>query len=349
MLRRGDVFSVTCRMRRAPLLTGTVTGPDGPVAGAHVYVQNWWDGPHVGHIARTAADGTYLVACAPGRYAVWFAAAGGMQPSGALLPWSRPRDGETFPNLVTVPAAGEVRADFALALIESSSVEVRGRVVDAAGEPLERAMVKSGARTDADGAFRTRAKPGETMRAWKAGYVTATSEPVEAGRDLRIVMARAPRLRGCVTPADGAAVYVVAKPDGSKGIHPELWYHDLRGAGVRTALGPDGVYERALQPGTYLVLAEAFGCAPSAFVEVTLDRDDHVLDFTLDAGVALDGCVVDARTGEPVAGAEIRGVRHEAPFGRLERFDQPFTGEGVPVGDGHAPAVERQPGRVGEP
>jgi protocatechuate 3,4-dioxygenase beta subunit len=306
-LARGDSMRVDLRMRRAPVLKGTVRGPDGPLARVTLQASNWWT-PGTGTFdTRTDDEGRYSVAAAPGRFVVLIALRDLHIPG--ALDWSvRPENAKgDEANVVDMPERGEVVRDFTLAPAEGS-MEVRGRVAERGGQPIEGARVGE-ATSAADGTFETRGWKGYPVWASKSGYSQGKSEPVEPGHDLEIVLDRAPSLSGSVAARDGSAVdgafVLVARepqsPDSSERarLYDRLWLDATRVAASK------GRYEiRDLEPGRYLLRAGGARHALSAPATVALAAaQEQTKDFALDAGEALRGRLVETGTGVPVRGA----------------------------------------------
>lgn len=109
-----------------------------------------------------------------------------------------------------------------------------------------------------------------------------------------------------------------------------------------------GRYILALKPGSYLVTAEAAGYAAEWFDDVpSADQATPVAvasgahsqaDFALKSWGGLSGKVTNARTGMPVAGAEVqafneeRGLGSKRAFTSISQEDGTYTFSGLPTG-----------------
>lgn len=199
---------------------------------------------------------------------------------------------------------------------------VRGTVRSADGEPLEGALVRlndgpatvAAARTAADGTFSLREVGAGPLQisATAPGYVAyEASTLLRVGqvleRELRLV--RSASVRGVVrtvagTPPPGRFTVLATNTGRLRPI-----------ASVSTA-DPEGNFElTGLGPGSYQLRAEADGFAPSAPVALTVPREGSVPETPLtlgDDGV-VGGRVVDARTGQPVVGAQVERELLDAP------------------------------------
>ena len=133
--------TITVTVPTAASLTGTVTGPGGPVAGATVQVVDVSNGLEAAHVS-TADDGTYAVAgLPPGTYTVCVNPAGASPgPDGlGYLPqcWDQIGPGET-PTPVTVSAGSHV-AGINANLVTAGSIS--GTVTDSDSDPIEGVVV----------------------------------------------------------------------------------------------------------------------------------------------------------------------------------------------------------------
>jgi RNA polymerase sigma factor (sigma-70 family) len=303
-LHRGDSVRLDPVMRRAPVLSGTVRGPDGPLPDVTLQVSN---GAGM-FTTRTDGEGRYSVAAAPGRFVVAIAARG-LRIPGALGRQTRPEDAKGDEgNVVDISERGETARDFALEPM-GDLIDVHGRVTDQDGRPVAGARVWPDGSTAADGSFEARTWSGRPVWASKDGFAMGKSEPVEPGREALIVLARGPRISGTVTApggeaVEGAFVLVAKEPEADSQVREQL-LRSLWLDATRVAADRAGRYEvRDLQPGRHFLRAGGRGQALTLPMEVVLEAGgERVLDFAVDPGVSLKGQVVEAGTGAPVPGA----------------------------------------------
>jgi Carboxypeptidase regulatory-like domain/PDZ domain len=228
-------------------------------------------------------------------------------------------------------ATGTATVDFAARLSRRVTVVLRpaatareelaiaGRVVTTAGEPADGAVVAAEAEDEADppprqattgvaGDFALRGLPPGTYRllATRPGAAPALQRGVRAGAgDVVLTLQAGGRLSGRVRdrrsgePVVPFTVAVRARGRTNR-------FLPLRTLAVVDA---SGRYEMDdLAPGRSVVVVAAPGHAPSAEVDVTIPEAGApaaTVDFDLSAGGRIDGIVLDARTRQPIAGAEI--------------------------------------------
>lgn len=186
---------------------------------------------------------------------------------------------------------------------------VAGIVVDDRGKPIPGAAVfahpEGTPRTLAatgtagpDGAFTLRGLPEQLLRVGAgAGGAEGELRGVAPGsHDLRVVVAGG-QLVGVVLrggrPATDFQLAVAPTEPGR--------------AGARTArlLSPDGRFRMSLAPGTYEVRASAPGTTAATATAEVPARGSAEVRLELDEGGVIEGQVLDARTGAPIAGARV--------------------------------------------
>ncbi len=209
-----------------------------------------------------------------------------------------------------------------------------GRVVDEGGNAIAGAGVRAEpprgkllpgatvgdapvaeALTDADGRFLLeRLAPGRyDVSAGILNRVSTTASAVAAGRrDLVLTLARGARLSGRVRDERGAPV---------ASFRLEMQHHrgplEREPGATLTVVDPEGRFTvEGLAPGTYTLRVAAHGLAPAApLVNVAPDATEvGPVEVTLSAGARLEGQVVKAGGGGPIAGArvQVEGVLYGA-------------------------------------
>ncbi|MBL8900353.1 MAG: carboxypeptidase regulatory-like domain-containing protein [Planctomycetes bacterium] len=215
----------------------------------------------------------------------------------APAPEPAPRPSSLGPKAIAAPAAAPAA--------ERSSEEVFGRVTDPEGRPLAARVVLRYAdgrhvegQGDAEGRFRFSAvEPGEiSVEALHAGHRTLRRDAAPRGEELVLELSRGSGLRGRVVDLSGRAVsgaYVEAR--GSAG------YLELR----RT--DEDGRYEIPRPASgmlSFTVASPGHDLLETSRLPVRVE-DDQLEDWVLRAGISFSLRVVDAASGEPIAGARI--------------------------------------------
>lgn len=209
------------------------------------------------------------------------------------------------------PSAGA--APDAAASVGAEAPALTVRVIDDAGAPLATAHVRaereddatvfSTADTDADGVARfTTLAPGRwVLRADAEGAAPAGGVwRVPASETPTLTVHAAGRVGGIVlapdgTPADGAEISIVGS-----GIWPAR----------AVAAGADGRFAlEGVPPGVYEVAARRASARAEPRRGLAVEAGARiVLSFALTDGASLAGLVLDAATGEPVAGAHVRAA-----------------------------------------
>ena len=145
-------------------LTGTVTSPDGPVAGASVQLISVDDGGSWLHYTSTGADGTYALEGVDPTVR-WIVAFGAPRGSGLL---SEFHDGVTEQAAAT-PVTFAAGTPNVLNPVLGRSATIRGRVTDEAGAPVGAVAISAHATTGSGSAFTSTGADGR--------YVLSTDLP----------------------------------------------------------------------------------------------------------------------------------------------------------------------------
>lgn len=183
--------------------------------------------------------------------------------------------------------------------------EVFGRVVDPEGRPLEARVILRypdgrhfEVQGDAEGRFRFSAVEAEelSVEALHPGFRAQRREGIARGAEIEIVLTRGSGLRGRVVDLAGrgvAGAFVEARGSGG--------YLELRRA------DEDGRYEIPRPASgmlSFTVASPGHDLLETSRVPVRAE-DDAIEDWALRDGIAFLTRIVDARTGEPIAGARI--------------------------------------------
>lgn len=307
------------RMLRGGLVTGRVTDVQGkPLAGAWVAASCVIRSPHLtvegvpGPRARSGADGLYRLRLPPGEWTI----GSFMDSARYILASGAERGGDTK---VTVAAGKEVRRDFRY----RSTLQVFGKVLDAAGHPAAEARVEAalpaGYRTthwtDAAGRHTVvLARPGDRVRLTvvsRDGRQGVHSEAVVTRTGLAPPIVRLrplPAITGRVmgpggTPVADAIVRADLRVPAGGGMS------GFRSEPSRSTLGDaQGRFVLPVFPGAaYRVSVEAAGFLTTDRYPVRVERDAHLkpLRFSLDrADGVIAGRIVDP-DGKPVTGARV--------------------------------------------
>jgi uncharacterized GH25 family protein len=286
----GESATVEFSLERGATVAGRVTSDGEPVAGAAVSS----GGPRGRSVQsrHTDANGEYVLDTL----------AGGMVELSV-----RKQGYMTRTMTVNAPAGKETRADVEL----SRGRELRGRVVDPAGQPVADAMIMhrtaheqrswsvpfSQNRTNAEGEFRLEGLPDEALvvSARKEGFAEGSTEvnPATAG-SITITLGRGSSISGRVVGLSPAELPFVEVYASGRGSPPGGRSHvDATGAFTIHGLGDGEVTVTAMEsrpprrPARSAPMTVSGGSAP--FVE---------LDFN--AGIVVRGRVT--RNGQPTAG-----------------------------------------------
>lgn len=205
---------------------------------------------------------------------------------------------------VAYAAAHEVPADL-LPRPGERLVEVtlrRGSAQVAGGTPI--APMASGGTTwlRAGNVLAPASEPAAPARRRPALAGSTPEPPAEASGDAELDVA----FRGRVTRQDGSAIE-----------HFRLWYRrevqlpKVSEPALVELDAPDGTFTvRGLEPGRYVVLIEAEGFAAHELGPLDFDGSTPVeIEVALEPGGSIEGYVVDAATGGPIAGALVLAER----------------------------------------
>lgn len=323
-IREGETQTRDLKMRPGAKISGVVKGPDGPLAGAKVWVhlgnnmQGWTQ-----KSANTDAAGNYEVASLPpGKALVRAEFAGFYMKDFPDNYWMVMQQPGPSPFKVDVVEGGAATKDVEMA--RGSAVE--GRVEGPEG-PLAGARVYSptdyegGVITGADGAFRiegVKPSPTTALFAVLEGYApAATNKPFAVAADqpttnIVLKMVRVGVVKGTVTVADGspikdAQVRVASWQDRQEFQGPMPYYPGNQ-QGVAAPVRADGSYEIPLggQPsGKFRVTVTALDrpAATSEPQSIVEGQSEYVVNLTLDGGKDFEGRVIAKQGGAGIAGA----------------------------------------------
>jgi protocatechuate 3,4-dioxygenase beta subunit len=314
------------------VLTGTVSGPDGPVSGARVMVMHQVTNSFSQKQATTDAEGKYRFdTLTEGKYLVQAGAPGLYVPDFPQNWWMALQIGNVPEHLSGEIVAGEEKTHD-VQLERGSSIT--GRVESSDGRPLGGASVRASSNngwltgaaeptvTGDDGTFRIEGVvpgPVVNLTATYKGMTVRQRDPINMadGNPVEgeiIVMEPLPVVRGRVTTSSGdlpddAYVQVRASPqmNGNFVIDDPMAF----GSGEdRYPVGRDGGYEVRLKigSGNVRVHAVAPGFAPATSDAIQLEEGklEYTQDVQLGDGLELSGRVVDDRTGQGIEGAHVR-------------------------------------------
>lgn len=323
-------------MRRSARVEGRVTGPDGALPGARVTLRT-----RRGRAVRTAETGD------DGRYAFDAAESG---PARLVVERRGFRDPATGSDAgrIVVPREGVLVHDVALAAASGAGVVVSGIVESLDGMPIAGArVVCSGAEsaaTDSAGAFRVEGVPRSApffLWVQADGFETKGVQRPAPDADLtgiRVTLGRAVRVLGRATAQDGTAVRdadaeitAIAPRVGNE--QPNVV--PVVGVPVRD----DGTFE-AMVPwaggGTVRVRVRAAGGLDGTSADAPLPAGggECRVDVQLAARRAISGRVIDADTGDGVAGASV--VDGTGAIAAVSDARGNFTARVSAAGDGRA-------------
>ncbi len=332
-LRDGAIVERDIEMTRGAALEGTITGPDGPVAGAHVTIAHEGTPGFFGTKAtRADAQGKYRVDdLRAGRVLVEATADGLFTADLSSGWWKALLNGAAPASLSGTVETGETTViDVRLSRGQSLS----GRVELQDGTPVEGARIvarfTANLATETRGRFAFSAKDGTytvtglpapttvTVLAENEGLGALPRDAVPVtldgpSTDVTIVMQAWPVVRGHVTAKDGelpgdASVSIVAIPDTADGRRIGLIHVAQHSA--RFPVHPDGSFEAPvpLLKGSFVVRAHGSGRPDSDSADVMLeeDRSEYETDVELGEGHDLSGSVTDAQSGAGIGGARVR-------------------------------------------
>jgi hypothetical protein len=234
----------------------------------------------------------------------------------------RPRTVEAAaaPTFAPPPRAPAVRPPSAHPAVVKDDEEpapdgVKGKVVDAEGQPVLRALVVCDDRdrnltayTDESGGFVLPPEAsGCTAMAHHAEHPSSERVRVDAGKDNVLSLGRGGSIEGVVVDDSGS-------PVPSYRLVVELYLPKSEGLDLGTRGRPKTVEDAAgafrwdrLPEGRYVLVATAEGRPPgkSRTVEVEAGRSARNVKITLPRAATLTGNVIDQTNGRPIAGATV--------------------------------------------
>ncbi len=327
-----ETYRHDLKLESAPEVYGVVRGPDGPLAGIAIAAYHQAPQWHLNG-ARTVTDseGRYRLSVAPVRHQL--SAAGGGFAVPANQQWLRPLDQATGsePFVVDVPERGAIRCDLELASMRAGGIRLAGRVTNDTDDPVAGALVSVFMQrtwTDAAGAFELDGIKGEQTWVVVAadGFRTIQkSIAVRSGSPISLTLERARTVTGRVTAGDGAtlddaAVLIAVLPRGWARTRDRAAKFDaLWSRAERVRAARDGSFTFTVVDGR-LRYVRATARGRSLGPPVALGSGDTELVLTVPEGGARTGRVLDADSGEPIAGARIRtqgiGAARHNPFAK---------------------------------
>jgi carboxypeptidase family protein len=322
-IREGETRTRDLQLRAGSKVSGVVKGPDGPLAGAKVWIHSGTpDRGWTQKSGTTDAEGRYeITSLPPGRAVVRAEYAGYYVKDLPEQWWGLMQQMGPSPFKVDVPAGGAATKDLEMV----RGVAVSGRVESAEG-PVAGARVSSpldaegGATSGPDGAFSVDGvRPGANVQLLvsKDGYApSAANKPFAVAADapttgIVLRMTRVGSVRGTVTASDGgtlvdARVSVSAARD--RGEMVPVQYVGGAPQGTPVPVRADGSYEAPLggmAAGTFRVTATALD-RPSTQSDpqpVVEGQSEYVVNLRMEAGRDLTGRVVAKPGGAAVADA----------------------------------------------
>jgi carboxypeptidase family protein len=326
-VREGETATRDLLLQTGGTVNGVVKGPDGPIAGAKVWVLTggMMRGPQQ-KVGVSDAEGRYEVTgIAPGKALVRATAAGWFVKDFPENWWPLVQQQGPSPFKVDVTVDAPATKDVEM----TRGVVIEGTVLGPDG-PLAGVRVaqpqefEGGVVTNESGAFRVEgAKPGAsvTLFAFKDGYApSSANKPVEVGdagaSGVTLKMTRSGRVVGTVTSSDGSAV-----EDAQVRVQQYFEGIDFRGmermgygggggasGGSAAPLRADGSYEApigGLGSGRFTVTVSALDRAPVTSDPVALvdGQETYTVNLVLEGGKELQGRVQAKQGGAPVSGA----------------------------------------------
>ncbi len=335
---RDAVVERNVKLHPAPVLHGTLSGPDGPLGNIAIQAVRYAGPDGVTTVqATTDLEGRYRLTPMPGRAALQVSSRNLQFKDWRWLHPSQAKGDEEW--IVEMPKTGTVRRDFVLVWnpIVAGGASVEGRVEDANGQPIGGARVwsMSSALSGPDGRFvLTHLPPGNrAVHAQKEGYKLRNPYPLlvpDSGTvsDVILVLDAAKKLRGHVG-GGGREPYVLlglwpdhlsrGQPMAKADEWSRLWL-----SARRLSVAEDGSFELFLpNTGRAFLRAGAIDRVPSKPMEITASTDR--LAFVLKPGRTIEGRVRDRDTRTPIAGAavHVRPDPDDNPYGHRAEFRDP--------------------------
>jgi RNA polymerase sigma-70 factor (ECF subfamily) len=330
-LTPGGTTTVELRMSRGGVVKGRVFRADGsPVEGAVVDVLTRRGRERIDMSAGVLSgpDGSFRVLASVGR-ALVRAKLDAMEQRDLPKDPYTPVSNDTIPAAVRVDVSAKDEASIDLVMVpasESATGTLSGVVRREDGESARGALVRAGA-----GLVCTAAADGSFVfehLAPRQYWVTATAEgcapgkapPVEVAatgvtKGVEVVLPRPLAIAGRVVGEDGAGIAGASVGLDTK----DRGFGDLVTA---TVTAEDGAFVvRGLGPGQYIVTARADGFANGEVVAAAGSQD---VVLQLEKARSIGGAVVDAVTGEPVAGVKV-SANHAIQVGRIALYRSATT------------------------
>lgn len=325
-LREGESAVRDIVLAPGAKVSGVVKGPDGPVAGAKVWLHMSTSGSRGFNQkqAMTDSDGRYEIgSLQAGKGMVQVVSSGFYVKDFPDNWWQTLQGGGTSPLKFDIPAGGAVAHDVDVV----RGVVVEGRVEGPDG-PITGARVTGG--TDPEGVVTTDGgtfrlegvKPNASTVLFpsKEGFTpSASNKPFAVAAEtgatgVVLKMSRAGRVRGTVTSSDGSALVDPQVRISAAGDDSEVWRFNQmvlpgqRGIGAVAPVRADGTYElllAGLATGKFTVTATSADRAPvvSDAVTVVDGQETYEVNLVQQAGKDLAGRVAVKPGGAPVPGA----------------------------------------------
>jgi beta-lactamase regulating signal transducer with metallopeptidase domain len=320
----GDVLTVDFALDQGYAVEGEVYDQEGkPVKEATVsYSANQ---SYVGYVkTRTDENGRFLLTrISRPREDEIFVQAKGSSPAGQR---ATPGKGADAPHLTFTLLPGHTAT---------------GRVVDPKGNPIEGATLQAirtadlsrdwnyfgkRVKSDAEGRFTLENLPasGVTADAWKEGYSSVRRTPINVDGETEIRMDASGVIKGrVVDDVTGAPITAfnvrLNIPNVPTGDRPGASFSSSLSGRGQDCRADDGGFtiEDLIARAAHVVIVTAPGYAETRVEEViaqAADSPDWPTVIKLGKGTMLGGTVTDAKTGQPVAGAEILLIRFSDPL-----------------------------------
>ncbi len=340
---KGDTVDIALAIAEGGTVTGTVTGPDGPVAGANVQVYSWdaTFGNTATKSATTDAQGAFTVnGVDKGRAIVQATKKGLYQKDFPEQGWWQATQMQGDLSFrVDVTAGAESKVEVRM----ENGITLTGRVEGPDG-PVAGATVQAGASTSeptgSDGAFKLAglrpaaqtwvfaSKEGLVPRKMEQVAISAETPPAE----LVLTLMKQPVVRGKLVSASGAPLVDarVSAVFRGGGDNQMMWNPNAEATWEGEFVRPDGSFELRLSPaaGRFILrgVAADHAFAESEIINVTTDRSEYEMNLTLEAGSTITGRVVTGGAG--LAGARVSVTRRGDGGNRAEMV-MPMMGAGT--------------------
>lgn len=323
---------IDAELARGGTISGTVTGPSGPVLGALVYaLAEPYCGQYCYAAAYTDASGAYALGpIGAGTYRVTFQPPPS-NPAGLISEVYNDQSLNGTPNLVTVGAGASVASVDA---VLGAGASITGTVSSAAGPAPD---VWVSLQTPAGGYVST-AITGVTGGYSFAGVTPGSYKlrftPNLYGASKQLVGewfddAASVEAASVITVGSGGTATADASLRGPGSVQGRVtrtsdgaplesmtvtaFSNEFAVASVTAQTAGDGTYTiNGLIPGSYSIsVSDAGGAYVNAWSQATVVADTATtgIDFSLRAAGAVSGTVTDEDTGEPVAGLEVTVMR----------------------------------------